>query len=599
MRRTIGVILIVALTVLATLAETMRDNLWISYRDYSSPFLTDLPVGPSRPPVAQRMVFVLVRGLRLDESLQMPTLRDLRQRGSDLVVQHDAPTYRLSAWETLFTGARAEIHGATTNFGSRAGAPISLFGALQKVGQSSAIVGSQTLGDAFSSEVQRFSLVDDSNVAKRDDEAIRQALDILHDTANPVRLLCVELTAIEQTTLNNPANLHAAISVTDTRIKTLLDSLNLGTDVLVIASDRGLSARGTDGGAEPEVAQTPLVMAGPGIAAGSQALIRATDVAPTLAALLGAPIPVQAQGQVALTALNLPDTSASNAIAHSAVVTSTLVSTSTLAGGGLAPLPATLLASALQLTTFYENWSAVVQQPRFAAELLRQQQQAIQSGSINAYQKLVIDINARADAATQAKLNAQRTQRLPVVISMGIMLLVISGMVLASRRWQVFIGAAFYLVLWYVAYFLLSGDQFSLSMFANSDPTRFFIEWQRYSALFMLICSIIVALTTGHEDDNLEAVTTVLTTILLIVAIQVVLVAWFYLQWGTHFTWTLPDSSMLVMALTALTQISSLSLQIVPELPNLPIPLIVGFITLAIYSLVHGRSRSESYGRLR
>src|SRR6266542_6438766 len=126
MRRVIGLILIVALTVLATLAETMRNNLWVSYRDYTSPYLADLPAGPPRSPIAQRMVLVLVRGLRLDVSLQMPTLKDLRGRGSDLVVQHDPPTYRLPAWESLLSGARAETHGATTNFGSRAGNPSTL-----------------------------------------------------------------------------------------------------------------------------------------------------------------------------------------------------------------------------------------------------------------------------------------------------------------------------------------------------------------------------------------------------------------------------------------------------------------------------------------
>jgi hypothetical protein len=108
-----------------------------------------------------------------------------------------------------------------------------------------------------------------------------------------------------------------------------------------------------------------------------------------------------------------------------------------------------------------------------------------------------------------------------------------------------------------------------------------------------------VALTTGRDEDGLEAITTVLSVVLLIVAVQAVLVVWFYFQWGSSFTWTLPDSPTLVTALMALTQVSALSLRLVPELPNIPVPLVVGFITLGIYSLVHNRNRRVRYGRLR
>ena len=610
MRRIIGLILIVALTVLATLAETMRNNLWTSYRNYTSPYLTDLPAGSARSPITQRMVLVLVRGLRLDTSLQMSALKDMRERGSDLVVMHDPPTYRLPTWETLFSGARADVHGSTTDFGTHAtNAPSTLFSALQLVGQTSAIVGSQELGDVFASEVQRFVLVDNADIANRDDDAVRQAQEVLNDTANPVRLLCVELTAIEQTMLMNPANTQAAISVTDTRIKTLMDSLNLNVDALVVMSDRGLSARLTDGGAETEVAQTPLVLAGSGVAPASQVLIKATDVAPTLATLLGVPMPVHAQGEVALAALSLPETVGPLVFTPTETLSSTQVSTDSvtsnnldtanLAPANLAPLPGALWASAVQLTTFYENWSEVIHQPRFAAELLRAQQQAIRDGNTDAYQKLMIDINARADAAYQARIGLERVQRLPVAIGAVLLLLILVGVLLSSRRWQVFFGTALYLVIWYVVFILLRGDRFSLSMFAGSDPLPFLTMWQRNSSFFLMIVCAFVALTTGRDEDGLEAITTVLSVVLLIVAVQAVLVVWFYFQWGSSFTWTLPDSSTLVTALMALTQVCALSLRLVPELPNIPVPLVIGFITLGIYSLVHNRNRRARYGRLR
>jgi hypothetical protein len=593
MRRIIGLVLIIVLTIVASLAETARSDLWVSFRDYNSPYLADLPAGNARPPVTQRVVVVLVRGLRLDDSRQMSTLNDLRARGSDLVVQQDPPTYRLPAWETLFTGARAETHGVTTDFSTHAGNASSLFSELQLTGQGSAIIGSQALGDVFGNDVQRFELVDNTNVAERDDDAIRLTQKVLNDAANPTHLVCVELTAIEDTLQNNPANRQAAISVTDARIKTLLDTLDMNTNALVILSDRGLTSRGTDGGAESEVAQTPLVMTGVGIAAGSQAIIKAIDVAPTLAALLGTPMPLYAQGETAVSALSFPQTSPV-VISATDTLSATAITTDTLA-----PLPGALWASALQLTTFYENWSEVIKQPRFAAELLRAQQQSIRDGDVDSYQKFLIDLNARADAAMKSQLKDEQMQRLPVVIGTALFLVALVGALISFRRWQTLVAALVYAVLWYALFTFLREDRFSLSMFADSDPTQFLTALQRYSAALMVVVCVFVALTTGNHEDGLDAISTVLVTLLLIVCLLMVQAAWFYFQWGFAYTWLLPDSAEFVATLVALTQISALSIRIVPELPNLPVPLVIACLTLAVYSLLHSRKRPERYGKLR
>jgi hypothetical protein len=593
MRRIIGLVLIIVLTIVASLAETVGNNLWSSYRDYSSPYLADLPAGTARQPVAQRVVVVLVRGLRLDDSRQMATLNDLRGRGSDLVVLQEAPTYRLPALETLVTGARAETHGVTTDSSTHAGNISSIFTELQLTGQGSALIGSQALGDIYGNDVQRFEVVDNSNVAERDDDAIRLTQEVLSDTANPTHLIWVELTAIEDTLQHNPANQQAAISVTDARIKTLLDTLDLSTNVLVILSDRGLTSRGTDGGTEPEVSQTPLVMAGVGIASKSQAIINATDVAPTLAALLGAPMPLYVQGEIAVSALSFPETSAP-VISSTETISATDINTDTLA-----PLPGALWSSAVQLTTFYENWSETIKQPRFAAELLRVQREFIRGGDASSYQKFVIDLNARADATLKTQQKDDQMKRLPVVIGTLLFLLALVGTLISLRRWQALVAAVVYMALWYALYTFIRSDRFSLSMFAGSDPKQFLTALQRYSAALMLVVCVFVALTTGKQEDGLEAITTVLVAVLLIVCILMVQVAWFYFQWGFTYTWTLPDSAMLVWALTALTQISALSLRIVPELPNLPVPLVIAVISLAIYGLLHNRKHQDRYGRLR
>ncbi len=595
MRRLIGLILVVTLTIFATLVEGFRNNLWISYRDYRSPYLADLPSGPARQAPAATVMVVLVRGLRLDASRQMPTLNGLREKGGSFIIQNEPPTYRVPAWTTLTSGATAEIHGITTNQPGRVSGASSIFREFQLAGGVAAVVGSQSLGDTLSAEVQRFEVVENPEIAHRDDDAARIGLEVLRDHQNPAQLICIELTALEDTVNDNSGNSAAATAITDSRIKTLLDGLDLTTTALVVLSDRGLPGPNGDGGGEPDVAMTPLVMAGAGVAAHSQGLIQAVDVAPTIAALLGAPLPVHAQGEPALAGLALPLTVQPGA----ALSKTAAVSTTVLATSALAPLPALLLGSALQLTTFYESWSEAIRQPRFASEMFRAQQAAITSGDAAAYQKFVDDLRARAIVGRDTRIANERSQRLPILVGVGLFLIVVAGVTFTTRRWQPFAGAVLYTAGWYAIFTLARGHLFSLAMFGNSDPTAFLAGLARDSTVLLIVVTAIIALTTGRHDDGLDAITTVLNTVLLIVCVQVGQAAWFYFQWGAQFSWALPDSQSLVAAMAELTQISALSLRIVPELPNLPIPLLIAVLSLIIYTLVRHKEEPGRYGRLR
>ena len=589
MRRIVGLALVIALSLFATFVETFRNNLWFSYRGYNSPYLTDLPLGPVRPAASQRVVMVLVRGLRLDEEREMPNLKALGDGGSALTVQHLPPTYRQPSWATLMSGASAEIHGVTTNNSPRASSYSSLIVVAQNAGQKVSAVGSQSLADMLDGDVQRFEVVDNPDVAQRDDDAVRLALEVMRDTTNPPSLVLVELTAIEDTLKGEPSDMTAALSLTDARIKTLQDNVDLRRNTIVVLADRGLSNQNTDGGTESDIEVTPMIMAGAGVHTGITLLVQSTDVAPTIAALLGAPLPAQVQGQPILAALSLP---AAAPVIDTATQTSTITTT-------LAPLPALLWSSALQLTTFYENWSEVIRQPRFASELLRAGETDIRNGNIQAYMNFYSNLTARADGLRTAKLNAERAQRLPVAVGTIFLLIALTGIVLSSRRWQPFMGAALYAILWYAIFTYIREFRFSLSMFGNSDPTLFIAAVARDSAILTTTVSILVALTTGRHEDGLEAVTTVMNTLLLIVGIQLAQAVWFYFQWGNNFTWALPDTSQLIATLVALTQISAMSIRVVPELPSLPLPLVIAFLALLIHSLVRQREQPERYRRLR
>jgi hypothetical protein len=233
--------------------------------------------------------------------------------------------------------------------------------------------------------------------------------------------------------------------------------------------------------------------------------------------------------------------------------------------------------------------------------LLRASQDAIRSGDTSAYSTFFIELNARANAARVARLDVERAQRLPVAIGAALFLIALIGISLTSRRWQPLIGAALYVAAWYALFIIVRGHRFSLSMFDGGDPTAFFTSLARDSVVLLTGVSVIVAVTTGKHEDGLDAIATVLITLLLIVGVQVAQAVWFYFQWGNSFTWNLPDSAALVTVLVALTQASALSIRIVPELPSLPVPLAIAFLTLAIYSLVRRgqHERPVHYGRLR
>jgi hypothetical protein len=625
MRRIVGLILIIALTVIATLAENFRNSLWGSYRDYNSPYLADLPAGAALTPVTSRVVLILVRGLGREPSHQMPTLNDLRGRGADVVVDQEPPTYRLPTWMTLMSGATVETHGVTTNFGPHATNPESIFHAARVAGAPAALIGSQLLGDAFGDDVQRFELIETPEVAQRDDDAIAATLQVLRDPANPMRLVCVELTAVEETVRAGEA-IGPALAVTDARIKTLLDTLDLTTNTVVILSDHGLTPQGQDGGNEVEVTPSPMVVAGAGVIPGGQLMINAIDVVPTLAALIGTSVPVHTQGQPALSLLSLPSDAApandaptgatpENATPEEGTPgrqapdnaetpiepVSTPVSATMTKSGTLGSLPMLLWASATQLTTFYESWSEAVKRPRFASELLRAYQDGIRAGDTNTYQKFVLELNSAAHSAYRARLDGERAQRLPLVIGVMIFLVALLSVALSSRPLQPLIGTAAYAVTWFALFTVVREYRFSLSQFTNSDPSAFLSGLSRDSAVLITGISVFVAVTTSSHEDGLDAVATVLNTVLLIVCVQVAQAAWFYFQWGNNFTWNLPESSALVAVMVALTQASALSLRIVPELPSLPVPLVLAFLTLIIYSLVKRREQRAQthYGRLR
>ncbi len=550
----ITVTLLIALTLTATFAEQARAQLWQRYANYTSPFLEPLPSGPSRPPLAQRVVVVLVHGLRLDESRQMPALNAWRARGADVLIESRPPTYRLTATLTWLSGAWPETHGATTNSPALLPQPDTILRAVQASGKAAAFVGSDQLSDWLGAALQRVEVVDDLAPAQRDQQAVELALAVLNDSARPAQFVLVELSLPEATAQSDPGSYRAAVAATDFRIEAIGQALDPSVDAFVVLSDRGLTYDGRSGGGEAEVTRAPLVLAGAGVTPGAQAIAPATAVAPTLAALMGAPIPAHAQGRPILEAL--------------------------------APEPALPMASARQLTAFYELWSATMRRPRFASELLRRYEDRLSAGDAVSYAKWFAELNQSVRQATTDRLNAERIARLPFAAGVSLLLLLIAGLTLNRQLVRPLAGALAYLVVWAALFFIARGGSLSLSLFPDGDPVATLGEWERISSALMGLIGLAIALTTGACEDIFDAIATALSPLGIIALFQLLMFVGFYWQWGDTFTWTLPESSAFTAALLALTQLAGLSVQATPDLPTLPLALLVAIAAAAIYAFV-------------
>ncbi|MFN4294410.1 MAG: hypothetical protein ACK4JD_09785 [Thermoflexales bacterium] len=550
----ITVALLIALTLTATFAEQARARLWKRYANYTSPFLEPLPSGPSRPPLARRVVVALVHGLRLDESRQMPALNAWRARGADVILESRPPTYRLPMILTGLSGAWPETHGATTNSPLLLAQPDTILRAAQASGKATAFVGSDSLSDWLGAALQRVEVVDELAPAQRDQQAVELALTVLNDSARPAQLVLVELSLPEETARSDPGSYRAAVAATDFRIEAIGQALDPGADAFVVLSDRGLTYDGRSGGGEAEVVRAPLVLAGAGVIPGAQAIAPATAVAPTLAALIGAPIPAHAQGGPILEAL--------------------------------APEPTLPLASARQLTAFYELWSATMRRPRFAAELLRRYEDRLSAGDAASYARWLAELNQSVRQAATDRLNAERIARLPLAAGVGLLLLLIAGLILNRQLVRPAAGALAYLVAWAALFFVARGGSLSLSLFPDGDPTATLDEWARISGALMGLVGAAIAFTSGSCEDVFEAIAAALGALGMIAIFQLLVFIGFYWQWGDAFTWTLPESSAFTAALLALTQLAGLSIQATPDLPRLPLAALVAVAAAVIYAFV-------------
>lgn len=278
--------------------------------NYRTPLAKYPSAGEATEGVVSQVVLVVVDGLRTDAVRDMPTLQRLGAQGATAVV---AVPWTIShpAWTTIVTGAEPEINDAAlTHTGvARARIPETLFASARRANLNVAIAARDWWKPMVSAQnTHEVFFSDDDDLASSDHRNAAVAISFLEHFAPNfvfVYFALPEVTA-HQHGATSPAYRQAAWH-TDQLIAKLATALNLQEAALIITADHGHVDRGGHGGVEDIVAHAPFVAVGAHIKAGDYGLIQQADIAPTIAALLGSPIPSASQGNILFSLLALND----------------------------------------------------------------------------------------------------------------------------------------------------------------------------------------------------------------------------------------------------------------------------------------------------
>jgi hypothetical protein len=314
-RRWAVLLLPAALMALGLWARAGAGRAFAAFAGYRSPFR--FPPAPQRPlpALGERVVLVVLDGLGTEASRRMPFLQELRAGGASFECVSGLPSLSMPARAVLMTGAWPEIHGQTTNYDARPLGVPHIFELARAQGRSTALAAGAKTQALFAPHVVHRAVYEEepeSAPLERYQAALRREL------AASSALLRESGPGFAQLDLNladeaghgwgsaSPEYAGAAAEV-DGALRSLAALLDLGRDTLVVTADHGHVVTGGHGGPEPDVMHVPLVLAGRGVRRGTTGTCAQVDVAPTLAVLLGLPLPAASQGAPLLAALDLTD----------------------------------------------------------------------------------------------------------------------------------------------------------------------------------------------------------------------------------------------------------------------------------------------------
>lgn len=506
MKRALHLIIVLLILVGVALgAFQLAQYSWDEVAEYRSPFTGALPRGNEGQPLVERVVLVVIDGLRLDASQEMVNLNRLRGQGVDLVARVGQPSLSYPSWTVISTGAWQEISGVTTNWYEGEVKVDTIFRQAQRRGLRTAVVGDDGWLQLFGPWVERLVTFEGvSEEEQRDLEAI-YALDdrilkgALEALAEEPHLLLIHF--------EGPDNLghgfggaspeyRADVQRVDDHLGELLAAIDLETTALIVTADHGQIDTGGHGGWESVVTRVPLVMVGRGIAPGGQGVeVNQTDIAPTVAVLLGTAIPTHNQGRALFEYLDIDPRLEAQRKDDLAEQQSRFYNT-------------------------YINWlTGTTPQERTVSEEM-------------------------AQPAKMSRLSRERVGRLPIALSVALVPALYIGFYPRKRELLLPLGGA---LLYFGVYNLLffgRGNSWSLSAFNSEAQIWAFITQRIVEAALV---SALVGLVVGWLGRNRSAYGAALAAVntSFLVAYGLILqIDLFYLLWNVSFSWYLPNLRM-------------------------------------------------------
>lgn len=295
---------------LGLLARAAADRAFAAFTRYRAPFTFPPAAQRPLPALSERVVLVLMDGVGTEPSRSMKFLNELRARGAAYDCRIGLPSLSLPSRAVLMTGAWQDIHGQSTNYDPKPLAVEHLFQLARASGRTTALSAGAKAHTLFAPHVARgvvYAETPETAAFERYHGVLRA------DLAASIALLR-ERPGFAQVELNMAdeaghgwgaasTEYARATSLVDAALREVTAEVDLERDTLVVTADHGHVAAGGHGGPEPDVMRVPLVLAGRGVRRGAAGTCAQVDIAPTLAVLMGLPLPAASQGIPLLDAL--------------------------------------------------------------------------------------------------------------------------------------------------------------------------------------------------------------------------------------------------------------------------------------------------------
>jgi hypothetical protein len=296
-------------------ARVIATASWNSVVDYHTPYVLQ-PRTPFGTRLVDRVMLVVLDGLRLDQSREMPEINELRAVGADGVSRVGLPSLSNPARAVMATGSWQEVNGVTNNSHYVPPTGRNIFSNANAVGLRVALATIDFWHDNYGVYARE-------NFARFPKEPHDQGPAAIaayqHDLCDGItafvrgsqaRLLVVDLTAVDIIShdigplTDGASQVRAEVNACLGRV---VKSVDLAKTVVIVTSDHGHIDTGGHGGDEPEVMKTPLVIAGQNVRHTSDIVAQQVDIAPTICGLLGIPVPSMNQGNFLAEAFDFPE----------------------------------------------------------------------------------------------------------------------------------------------------------------------------------------------------------------------------------------------------------------------------------------------------